>query len=64
MNTVITNMVSGCHENLSEIGRISEYFLVTGHPGVKANFTAGSSNFADGVASEYGAILQNKQGWL
>ena len=46
------------HNQLTKIGWIGEYFLITGHPCVETNFTGGGTKFTYGFTIKNGAIGQ------
>src|SRR3989337_4059120 len=60
--TVVTNM-NGVHDQyLAIITWICKYFLVSGHSGVKTNFSCSSTNGAKGFTITNGAVLQKEYG--
>ena len=57
---VISDVIGGHYNNLSEIRWVGEDFLIAGHAGVETNFSSGCPDLADGFSVEYAAILQHQ----
>lgn len=60
MYTVVANVGSTGHYYLTGVGWIGVDFLIAGHTGIKANFTAVSTGFANEGAVEDRSISQKK----
>src|SRR5438034_1403824 len=57
--TIITNVHTIHDQYLAIITGVGKYFLVTGHSGIKTNFTGGGTNFTKGFAIKNIAIFKN-----
>ena len=63
-NAVVTeNRISG-HEDLSFVGGVGQTLRITGHSGVKHNFTGGRSLIAEGFPLKGCAVFKNQDGAL
>ncbi len=56
-SAVIADMDMGGDQDLTEIGRVCENFLITGHAGIKTNFAGSGAGFSSDLTFEIGAIL-------
>jgi hypothetical protein len=62
-DAVVANMHVGGNQDLPEIRRVGENFLITGHAGVETNFAGGCAGFAGGFTVEYGTVFEKENGF-
>ena len=52
-----------CHGyNLSLVGRVRYYLLISGHPCIEDNFPQGLARGGEGISTVYTTVLKNQYG--
>jgi hypothetical protein len=55
---IVADVDVSSEQNLSGIGGVGKNFLISGHPGIEAYFTGGSSNFPGCFAFKGCSVLK------
>src|SRR5690606_30161488 len=63
VDTVVADMRIGRHHDLSIVGRVGKYLLISSRPCVETDLSGSCSDFSGSFAMEYSSVLKNQNCW-